>query len=130
MQEVEYIAAMKNDKQSAEFVKKIPNGTIEGKEIHPEIYNGVVIRSVRCLSPDQEDYCSLIAQKDATGHEFYEIDQPTFQFSMISLNDLHDFVHKDDLVTFQIATLKDGQKIAVNVKPEREKHQVRFYIFF
>lgn len=45
---------------------------------------------------------------------------------MTSLTDIHDFVQKDDIVTFQIE-LTNGQmdrKRAVNVRPVREKFQV------
>lgn len=50
---------------------------------------------------------------------------------MTSLADIHDFVQKDDIVTFQIE-LVNGQidkKRAVNVKSVREKYQVNFCFF-
>ena len=132
LQEVEYVANFRNGKLSAEYVKKLPNGSIDSREVMQKIFNGVVTRTVRCLSPEQEQYCGLI--QDLTNTDQASIgDQglaSSYQFSMISLNDLHDFVHKDDLVTFQVAVLKSGKKVAVNVKPEREKHKVRVPIVF
>jgi len=42
---------------------------------------------------------------------------------MTSLADIHDFIQKDDIVTFQIELNSETKKRAVNVKPLREKYQ-------
>lgn len=47
-----------------------------------------------------------------------------FEFSMTSLGDIHDFIQKDDIVTFQIELTNDNKQRAVSVKPVREKYQV------
>lgn len=44
---------------------------------------------------------------------------------MTSLADIHEYVQKGDLVTFQVGfSQKHGYKRAVNIKPVRSKHQV------
>lgn len=108
------------------MVRKLPQGAIKVNDVLSLIFNGVVTRSVRCFNPEQEDYCGLIECKDDDYLLNANNPNEPFEFSMASLADIHDFVQKDDIVTFQIELNNGDKKRAVNVKPCREKYQVRF----
>ena len=58
--EMEYTIKCKNGKVSAETVVKLPVGSILQEKIHPEVYLGKVLRSLRRADPQ---VCDL------TGHE-------------------------------------------------------------
>nr|AGZ87457.1 glutathione S-transferase mu2 [Tetranychus cinnabarinus] len=67
--EVEYTLSVKNSKLNAEYVKKLPSGSTPGEESEPEMLNGTVIRSVRCLNPDQDEYWGLVQVIDSPHEE-------------------------------------------------------------
>lgn len=118
--------SVKNSKLNAEYVKKLPSGSIPGEESEPELLNGTVIRSVRCLNPDQDEYWGLVQVIDSPNEEgHYKQDNVVYEFSMTSLADIYDYVQKGDLVTFQLSsTNESGHKRALNIKPVRSKFQV------
>src|SRR5581483_7667174 len=66
-QEVEYYTSKNSPKLSAEYVRKLPSGTIPTEEVQQEVLNGVISRSVRCLNPDQEEYPGIIRVRDPCG---------------------------------------------------------------
>ncbi|XP_015783849.1 cold shock domain-containing protein E1 isoform X1 [Tetranychus urticae] len=123
--EVEYTLSVKNSKLNAEYVKKLPSGSIPGEESEPEMLNGTVIRSVRCLNPDQDEYWGLVQVIDSPHEEgHYKPDNVVYEFSMTSLADIYDYVQKGDLVTFQLSSANEsGHKRALNIKPVRSKVQ-------
>lgn len=123
-QEVEFICKLNNGRYSADVVRKISPGTIKANDVLSTVFNGVVLRSVRCFNPEQEDYCGLIECKDDDYILNVSNSDEAFEFSMTSLADIHDFIQKDDIVTFQIELTNGDKKRAVNVKPVREKYQV------
>uniref|UniRef100_T1JCJ5 Cold shock domain-containing protein E1 n=1 Tax=Strigamia maritima TaxID=126957 RepID=T1JCJ5_STRMM len=115
--EVEYGLSQKGTKQSAECVRKLPKGTILSEDIKPDLYEGIVVRPVRCFNPDQDEYPGLIQlgleEKD---------DELSYQFGITSLADKREFVQKGDTVQFQIGVVKSTtEERAVNVKPIRKK---------
>uniref|UniRef100_A0A4D5R9V6 Cold shock domain-containing protein E1 n=1 Tax=Scolopendra viridis TaxID=118503 RepID=A0A4D5R9V6_SCOVI len=116
--EVEYGGlSQKGSKQSAECVRKLPKGTIPVEEAKPEIYEGLVVRPVRCFNPDQEEYSGLIQKgtEESESAIFYK-------FGITSLADKKEFIQKGDTVQFQLGTvLATGEERAVNVKPIRPK---------
>lgn len=130
-QEVEFICKLNNGRYSADVVRKISQGTIKTNDVLSLVFNGIVTRSVRCFNPEQEDYCGLIECKDDDYLLNANNPNEPFEFSMTSLADIHDFVQKDDIVTFQIELNNGNKKRAVTVKPVREKYQVcdRNYFF-
>lgn len=112
---------MKNGKFSAESVRKLANGSIAREEVLDAVLNGKVVRTVRCLNPEQEEYPGLIEMLKENDEGVEQ-----FEFGMTGLNDIREYVQKDDVVTFQIgACPRTGQRRAVNIQPVRNKHQVR-----
>ncbi|XP_013777445.1 cold shock domain-containing protein E1-like [Limulus polyphemus] len=122
-QEVEYGVIQKGGKQSAECVRKLASGSIPSEEIHPEVLNGVVYRTLHCFNPDQEEYCGLISVSDAV--EDGTLEPPTlYPFGITSLYDKHDLLQNGDVVQFQIGVSKTtGQERGMNVKAIRTRYQ-------
>lgn len=71
--EVEYTVAYKNSAngtcKSAENVRILPKGTIKpDATVEDEtVYDGVVVRSMRSVNPDQPEYSGLIRSNSADG---------------------------------------------------------------
>lgn len=116
--EVEYSLTTRNGMNSgncipAENVRLLPRGTI----VHPKVldgtFNGVVIRPLRCINPDQPEYSGLIQMKDENG----EILASQHEFGITSLTNKRDLLQKDDCVTFRI----DETNRAVEVTAIRQK---------
>lgn len=125
-QEVEYSVTIKKLKPNAEFVRRINTGTLATEDVEEEELNGKVIRSVRCLNPDQDDYCGLVQVIEPESEEETEkCEGQIYEFSMTSLANIHEYIQKGDLVVFQLGFSKElGYKRAVNIKPIRRKYQV------
>lgn len=124
---MEYALTTKNNKPNAEWVRKIQLGSIPLETPEPEVLTGRVVRSVRCLNPDQDEYWGLVQVVEAATNEedSAKAEEPTYEFSMTSLADIHDYVAQGDLVTFQLGySEKLGCKRAINIKPVRTKYQV------
>ena len=62
-QEVQYTLAGKTQssgKVSAENVKVLKKGTIPAHAVDPDIFDGVVTRSLRNVNPEQAQYAGLV----------------------------------------------------------------------
>jgi hypothetical protein len=74
---------------------------ILGTIVHPKIldgsFNGVVVRPLRCINPDQEEYSGLIQLKDENGENISQ-----HKFGITSLVNKRDLLQKDDTVGFKI----------------------------
>lgn len=72
-----------------------------GTIVHPKIlegtFNGVVVRPLRCINPDQEEYSGLIQMKDELGENLSQ-----HKFGITSLVNKRDLLQKDDSVVFKI----------------------------
>lgn len=90
----------------AENVKIIPKGSISQPKILPAVYNGMVLRPLRCINPDQSEYCGLVQVRGDVGES-----QSTHEFGITSLKNKRDLLQKDDMVTFKV----DEQNRAVEV---------------
>lgn len=133
--EVEYVASYKGSKLSAEYVSRIPSGSIPQEEPYSDVMHGVVMRSIRCMNPDQEEYQGLVqlraTMSDENGPEGGmnengdEVITRLYEFSVTSLQDKHEFIQKGDVVEFRLAKDKTtGKDRAVAMKPIRTKYQV------
>ncbi len=75
--------------------------SLAGTIVHPKIldglYNGVVIRPLRCINPDQEEYSGLIQMKDENGENLLQ-----YKFGITSLINKRDLLQKDDSVIFKV----------------------------
>ena len=125
-QEVEYSISLKSSKPNAEYVKRINSGTLSMEEPDNEVLNGRIIRSVRCLNPEQDEYCGLVQVIEAESEEDNgKTESQIYEFSITSLANIHDFIQKGDLVVFQLGYSKElGYKRGINIKPIRKKYQV------
>lgn len=100
----------------AENVKVIPKGSIPQPKVLPAVYNGVVLRPLRCINPDQPEYCGLVQVRNETGESM-----TTHEFGITSLKNKRDLLQKDDMVTFKV----DEQNRAVEVTSIRTKKQAK-----
>lgn len=123
---MEYTLSIKSSKPNAELVRKIAPGSIPLETPDPEVLNGKVLRSVRCLNPDQDEYWGLVQVIETSiENETAKPEEKVYEFSMTSLADIHDYIQKGDLVTFQVGfSHKLGYRRAVNIRPVRSKHTV------
>lgn len=114
--EVEYTLAKKGAKLSAENIKKLPKGTVSPEEIlwDKGILQGKIVRPLRIVNPEQDDYSGLVQ----VGLD--EDEEEVYPYGITSLADKRDFLQKGDVVKFQIATVKcTGKKRAVCVAAMR-----------
>jgi cold shock CspA family protein len=112
--EVEYTLARKSSKVSAENIRKLNKGTIPPHEIVRDkgTIQGRIIRPMRIVNTEQEEYCGLVQAMDDDGND---VDEP-YAYGITSLADKRDFLQKDDVVRFQVArTKKEGTLRAVNI---------------
>lgn len=72
-------------------------GTIVHPKVLDGIFNGVVVRPLRCINPDQEEYSGLIQLKDDNGENSTQ-----HKFGITSLTNKRDLLQKDDCVVFKI----------------------------
>ncbi|XP_055613543.1 cold shock domain-containing protein E1 isoform X2 [Uranotaenia lowii] len=100
----------------AENVKIIPKGSIPQPKILPVAYNGVVLRPLRCINPDQLEYCGLVQVRSDTGESL-----STHEFGITSLNNKRDLLQKDDMVNFKV----DEAGRAVEITSIRTKKQAK-----
>ncbi|KAG5677382.1 hypothetical protein PVAND_007146 [Polypedilum vanderplanki] len=96
----------------AENVRLLPRGTIIHPKILDGVYNGVVIRPLRCINPDQEEYSGLIQLKDENGENISQ-----HKFGITSLVNKRDLLQKDDTVVFKIdETSRAVEVVSVRLK--------------
>lgn len=101
-QEVEYTLSKRNGSNAgnclpAEFVQVLPKGTIDQPVVPDTIYNGIVVRPLRCINPDQSQYSGLVQYVNDAGEP-----GSTHEFGITSLTNKRDLLQKDDYVVFKI----------------------------
>uniref|UniRef100_A0A1L8E1P0 Putative mitochondrial inner membrane n=1 Tax=Nyssomyia neivai TaxID=330878 RepID=A0A1L8E1P0_9DIPT len=116
--EVEYTLSTRGTATSggnclpAENVKIVPKGTINQPKVHDAIYNGVVARPLRCINPDQAEYCGVINLISDAGEVV-----STHEFGITSLVNKRDLLQKNDAVSFKLDTKgRAAEVIAVRQK--------------
>ncbi|GAB0096270.1 cold shock domain-containing protein E1 [Sergentomyia squamirostris] len=117
-QEVEYTLSTRGSTPSggnclpAENVKIVPKGTINQPKILDVVYNGVVSRPLRCINPDQPEYCGVINLITDNGDVL-----STHEFGITSLVNKRDLLQKNDAVSFKLDTRgRAAEVIAVRQK--------------
>lgn len=75
------------------------------------VYNGVVIRPLRCINPDQPVYCGLVQMKDENG----DLLTSQHEFGITSLVNKRDLLQKDDFVTFRIDETNRAVEVSVKI---------------
>lgn len=83
--------------QPAENVKLLAKGTIPQPKVFDSVYSGTVERPLRCINPDQEEYCGRVNllndNKDVVS---------THEFGITSLMNKRDLLQKGDDVSFKV----------------------------
>lgn len=113
--EVEYTIARKSNKVSAENIRHLTKGTIPVEEIVRDkgTIQGRIIRPMRIVNTDQEEYSGLVQPTDEEGKDLSDAPYP---YGITSLADKRDFLQKDDVVKFQVAKSKKDETLrAVNI---------------
>ena len=144
--EVEFILSRKIGKVSAECLRKLPKGSVAPEDVAPEVVDGKILRCMRIINPDQEEYPGIVQvgtegkKEDPTGtslvlcgnfnkivHKskyllnFSDENPVTYTYGITSLADKHDFLQQGDVVKFQIATIRaTGQKRATRIAAVRK----------
>ena len=115
--EVEYTLSKRNGSNSgnclpAENVKILPKGTIPQPQVLDTIYNGKVVRPLRCINPDQQQYSGLIECINEEGDTM-----STHELGITSLTNKRDLLQKGDFVVFKV----DEANRAAEVTAIRQK---------
>jgi cold shock CspA family protein len=114
--EVEFTLAKKTNKVSAENIRKLKPGTVAPEEICPGLLDGKVIRCMRIINPEQDEYPGLVQ----LGLDD-DPDMETYTYGITSLADKRDFLQKGDIVKFQVAVVKStGQMRATKIAAVRK----------
>lgn len=137
--DVEFSFTIKNDKMSAEFARLLPKRSIPRESlVTGETVTGTVVRTCRCLNPEQDAYPGLVKMSSSTAEnplsltadlsldpEQGEEAEKLVEFSMTSLTDVREFIQKGDSVSFQVGLCPiTGKERAVGMKIIRNKRQV------
>lgn len=115
-QEVEYNLGTRGNSgscSSAENVKIIPKGTIELPAVHGDILEGVVVRPLRSVNPDQQEYSGLIKVRT----ENPEDKSAEYEFGIMGLVNKRELLQVGDQVQFQVdSTRRAASIIAIRKK--------------
>lgn len=101
-QEVEYTISTRPNSTTAgsclpaENVKTLQKGSIQQPKIFENVFNGEVVRPLRCVNPDQSEYCGLIKLSNENGDTM-----STHEFGITSLTNKRHLLQKYDVVTFK-----------------------------
>ncbi|XP_064629135.1 cold shock domain-containing protein E1-like [Lineus longissimus] len=114
--EVEYQLTRKTAKVSAEYIRKLNKGTVAPEDVLPGFIEGRIIRPMRIINPDQDEYPGLVQVG------FEDDSNPiTYQYGITSLTDKKDFLQKGDAVKFQLSVIRStGKKRATNITAIRK----------
>lgn len=135
--EMEYTIKCKNGKVSAETVVKLPAGSILQEKIHPEVYLGKVLRSLRRADPQQAEYSGLImrivsdeqdSDEEAGAEEEPENqDLPfTLEYGITSLVDKKTVLQLGEKVRFHIGVdQQTGKERAMKIFSVRQRVRAR-----
>lgn len=72
--EVEFILNIRGTSgtcMSAENVKVLPKGTLKSPTLLPEVLDGKVVRPLRSVNPDQDQYAGLVQASSETGMLYF-----------------------------------------------------------
>lgn len=115
-QEVEYNLGSRGNSgtsPSAENVKIIPKGTIELPAVSGDVLDGIVVRPLRSVNPDQNEYAGLIQVKT----ESPEAKAEEYEFGIMGLMNKRELLQVGDAVQFQV----DATGRAANIVAVRKK---------
>ena len=110
----------KGGKLSAENVAAVDRGTIPQHEVaNPEeVLHGRVVRPLRAVNPDQDEYCGLVQARDDEGRPAAGAE---FRFAIVSLRNKKELLQVGDPVQFQLSRREPD--FAVNIRSTKEKQR-------
>lgn len=114
-QEVEYNLASRGSSgscSSAENVRILAKGTIELPTVTGEILDGVVVRPLRSVNPDQQEYSGLVKISTEDSDQEYE-------FGIMGLTNKRELLQVGDPVQLQV----DSSGRAANIVAVRKKRR-------
>ncbi|XP_059352111.1 cold shock domain-containing protein E1-like isoform X3 [Daphnia carinata] len=117
--EVQYTLTGKtpsSGKISAENVKLLKKGTIARHAVDEEIKDGIIVRPLRNVNPDQAQYAGLVKLGSDTDAE-----EVSYEFGITSLANKKDFLQRGDQVQFQIERTEEGKERATRIRVVRKK---------
>jgi len=111
---VKYVETKKSGKRSAEKVTKVLISSIDEEDIQPKILEGLILRPMRTVDPEQEEYEGLIQlvccpQLD-DGDEKVPQDENIYKFGITDVLEKKEALQKGDKVNFQLRIDKATNK--------------------
>jgi len=123
--EVKYVETKKSDKRSAENVMKVLSTSIEEENLQPNILEGLVLRPMRTVDPEQEEYEGLIqltscAMPDDGDEKVPQNENLLYKFGITDVLEKKEALQKGDKVNFQVKVDKVTRKErATNISCKR-----------
>jgi cold shock CspA family protein len=106
--EVQFSETKKSDKRSAENVTRVLSSTIQDENIQSKILEGVVLRPMRTVDPEQEEYEGLLqlvscTQPDDGDEKVANNDDTTlYKYGITDVLQKKEALQKGDKVNFQL----------------------------
>ncbi|XP_071942892.1 cold shock domain-containing protein E1-like isoform X2 [Antedon mediterranea] len=114
--EVSFVVVRRSNRVHAENIKKLNKGTLPGEIVRTDVELGQVVRPLRNIDPQQEEYEGLVQviHEDETEGDVYP-------YCITSLTDKHEFLQAGDKIRFQIGVSKtDDREWACNITALRK----------
>ncbi|XP_033109405.1 cold shock domain-containing protein E1-like [Anneissia japonica] len=114
--EVAFTMVRRSTRVHAENIRKLAKGTLPGEVVKPDVQLGQVVRPLRNIDPQQEEYEGLVQliQEDESEGEVYS-------YCITGLTDKHEFLQAGDKVRFQIGVSRtDDKEWACNITALRK----------
>lgn len=110
--EVQYQMTRTGQRWAATEVQLLPEGTLPAPHLLPDVLEGIVLRPMRCVDPEQNEYPGLV-QLNTTDEV-----APAYNFGITSLFNKKEYLQTGDMVTFQ---LDENSTRAYNMRVQRER---------
>jgi len=112
---VKYVETKKGGKRSAENVTKVLVSSIDDEDVQPTILDGVILRPMRTVDPEQEEYEGLLQlvcspQPDDGDEKVRHGDENIYTFGITDVLEKKEALQKGDKVNFQLRTDKITEK--------------------
>jgi len=123
--EVKYVETKKSEKRSAEKVVKVFSSSSEDDNLEPNILEGLVLRPMRTVDPEQEEYEGLIQLTSCTtpddgDEKVSQNENVLYNYGITDVLEKKEALQKGDKVNFQLKMDKVTQKMrATNISCKR-----------
>jgi len=109
---VKYVETKKGGKRSAENVTRVMVSPVDDEDVQPTILDGVILRPMRTVDPEQEEYEGLLqlVQPDDGDEKVPHDDGTLYSFGITDVMEKKEALQKGDKVNFQMRTDKMTKK--------------------